>query len=78
MDRPSGSSGGGLGPRYDPSSRIQKPEPAADRMAALKARVAAAIGGSKAKGGLNVGLHPALEDLGGWKSGNKAGDAKGL
>lgn len=32
-------------------------------MAALKARVAAAIGGSKAKGGLNVGLHPALDDL---------------
>lgn len=36
-------------------------------MAALKARVAAAIGSSKAKGGLNVGLHPALEDLGTWK-----------
>lgn len=36
-------------------------------MAALKARVAAAIGTSKAKGGLNVGLHPALEDLGSWK-----------
>ncbi|KAF3765924.1 Pre-mRNA-splicing factor 3 [Cryphonectria parasitica EP155] len=36
-------------------------------MAALKARVAAAIGTSKAKGGLNVGLHPALEDLGQWK-----------
>ena len=33
-------------------------------MAALKARVAAAIDGSKAKGGLNVGLHPALVDLG--------------
>lgn len=39
-------------------------------MAALKARVAAAIGGSKAKGGLNVGLHPALEDLGQWKPSN--------
>ncbi|CAI4212722.1 unnamed protein product [Parascedosporium putredinis] len=38
-----------------------------DKMAALKARVAAAIGSSKAKGGLNVGLHPALEDLGTWK-----------
>lgn len=58
----------GLGPRYDAFARIQKPESAADRMAALKARVAAAIGTSKAKGGLNVGLHPALEDLGQWKS----------
>lgn len=42
-------------------------ESATDKMAALKARVAAAIGSSKAKGGLNVGLHPALEDLGSWK-----------
>jgi U4/U6 small nuclear ribonucleoprotein PRP3 len=33
----------------------------------LKARVAAAVGNSKAKGGLNVGLHPALEDHGQWK-----------
>lgn len=57
----------GLGPRHDAASRIQKPESAADRMAALKARVAAAIGTSKAKGGLNVGLHPALEDLGQWR-----------
>lgn len=56
-----------LGPRHDIASRIQKPESAADKMAALKARVAAAIGTSKAKGGLNVGLHPALEDLGQWK-----------
>lgn len=62
MDRNSQSPG--LGPRHDASSRIQKPESAADRMAALKARVAAAIDGSKAKGGLNVGLHPALADLG--------------
>ncbi|CEI62936.1 hypothetical protein FVEN_g495 [Fusarium venenatum] len=54
----------GLGPRHDASSRVQKPESAADRMAALKARVSAAIGTSKAKGGLKVGLHPALEDLG--------------
>ena len=44
-----------LGPRHDASSRIHKPESTADKMAALKARVAAAIGGSKAKGGLNVG-----------------------
>jgi U4/U6 small nuclear ribonucleoprotein PRP3 len=41
-------------------------------MAALKARVAAAIGTSKAKGGLNVGLHPALEDLGSWKPAGKS------
>ncbi|KAK4154150.1 pre-mRNA processing factor 3-domain-containing protein [Chaetomidium leptoderma] len=54
---------GGLGPRHDSASRIQKPESAADRMAALKARVAAAVGGAKAKGGLNTPLHPALADL---------------
>ncbi|KAI1112978.1 pre-mRNA processing factor 3-domain-containing protein [Nemania sp. NC0429] len=60
----------GLGPRNDGASRVQKSESAADkaaRLAALKARVSAAIGSSKAKGGLNVGLHPALEDLGQWK-----------
>lgn len=56
-----------LGPRHDSSTRIQKPESAADRLAALKARVAAATATSKAKGGLNVGLHPALEDLATWK-----------
>lgn len=67
---------GGLGPRHDASSRVQKPESATDRMAALKARVAAAIGTSKAKGGLNVGLHPALEDLGQWKPGAKSADQK--
>lgn len=66
---------GGLGPRHDATSRVQKPGSAADRMAALKARVAAAIGTSKAKGGLNVGLHPALEDLGSWKSQAKTKDA---
>ncbi|KAL2257551.1 hypothetical protein VTK26DRAFT_9494 [Humicola hyalothermophila] len=54
---------GGLGPRSDSSSRIQKPESAADRMAALKARVAAAVSSAKAKGGLNTPLHPALADL---------------
>ncbi|ATY67200.1 U4/U6 small nuclear ribonucleoprotein [Cordyceps militaris CM01] len=57
----------GLGPRHESSLRIQKPESASDRLAALKARVAAATATSKAKGGLNVGLHPALEDLGSWK-----------
>ncbi|XXG97618.1 TFIIH/NER complex ATP-dependent 5'-3' DNA helicase subunit [Hypoxylon texense] len=68
----------GLGPRND-ASRVQKPELAGDKaakLAALKARVSAAIG-SKAKGGLNVGLHPALEDLGSWKpSGSKTNDSK--
>jgi len=54
-------------PRHDSSSRVAKPESAAEKLASLKARVAAAVGGSKAKGGLNVGLHPALEDLGQWK-----------
>jgi len=65
-----------LGPRPDAASRVHKTESAADRMAALKARVAAAIGGSKAKGGLNVGLHPALEDLGQWKAANKQGETR--
>lgn len=65
MDR--SSSSGGLGPRHDASSRVGKPESAADKLAALKARVAAAIDTSKAKGGLNVGLHPALENLSSWK-----------
>ncbi|OTA95758.1 hypothetical protein M434DRAFT_393402 [Hypoxylon sp. CO27-5] len=69
----------GLGPRND-ASRVQKPDSAADKaakLAALKARVSAAIGTSKAKGGLNVGLHPALEDIGQWKpGGSKANDSK--
>ncbi|KAI0965959.1 pre-mRNA processing factor 3-domain-containing protein [Xylaria arbuscula] len=68
----------GLGPRNDGASRIQKPETAVDKaakLAALKARVSAAIGSSKAKGGLNVGLHPALEDLGQWKPGAKSSDS---
>ncbi|KFY15976.1 hypothetical protein V492_01651 [Pseudogymnoascus sp. VKM F-4246] len=56
-----------LGPRHDSGSRVQKPESASDKLASLKARVAAAVGNSKAKGGLNVGLHPALEDHGQWK-----------
>ncbi|KAI1290561.1 pre-mRNA processing factor 3-domain-containing protein [Xylaria venustula] len=74
MDRRSSP---GLGPRNDGASRIQKPETAVDKaakLAALKARVSAAIGSSKAKGGLNVGLHPALEDLGQWKPGAKSSD----
>ncbi|KAL2755849.1 hypothetical protein ACRALDRAFT_1064166 [Sodiomyces alcalophilus JCM 7366] len=66
----------GLGPRHDASSRVQKSESVADKMAALKARVAAAIGSSKAKGGLNVGLHPALEDLGSWKPPGRTADSR--
>ncbi|KAK1832087.1 pre-mRNA processing factor 3-domain-containing protein [Podospora conica] len=56
---------GGLGPRHDPSSRVQKTESVADKMAALKARVAAAVGPAQAtaRGGLNTPLHPALADL---------------
>jgi U4/U6 small nuclear ribonucleoprotein PRP3 len=107
MDRRHGSPG--LGPRHDASSRVQKPESTADKLAALKARVSAAIGSNKAKpalsaalgsaapsspsasaftapsashtsvnptGGLNVGLHPALEQLGQWKpTGSRADDA---
>lgn len=65
MDRNSQSPG--LGPRHDAASRVTKTESAADRMAALRARVNAAVGSSKAKGGLNVGLHPALEGLGSGK-----------
>lgn len=71
-----------LAPRHDASTRIGKPESAAEKLAALKARVAAAVGNSKAKstaslapplpsvtarGGLNVDLHPALQDLGQYK-----------
>ena len=61
MDR--GQQIAGLGPRHDHSSRIQKPESTADRLAAIRARVAAAVGTAKAKGGLNTPLHPALADL---------------
>ncbi|KAI0205802.1 putative U4/U6 small nuclear ribonucleoprotein [Astrocystis sublimbata] len=68
----------GLGPRND-GARIQKPESAVDKaakLAALKARVSAAIGSStKAKGGLNVGLHPALEDLSQWKPASKSNNS---
>ncbi|TAQ83930.1 hypothetical protein B7494_g7740 [Chlorociboria aeruginascens] len=56
-----------LAPRHDPSSRVGKTETAAEKLASLKARVAAAVGSSKAKGGLNVDLHPALQDLGQYK-----------
>ncbi|KAF7560721.1 hypothetical protein G7046_g3437 [Stylonectria norvegica] len=65
----------GLGPRHDATSRVQKTESAADRLAALRERVTAAIGTSKAKGGLNVGLHPALEDLGSWNPPSKSKDS---
>ncbi|RDA90051.1 hypothetical protein CP533_3316 [Ophiocordyceps camponoti-saundersi (nom. inval.)] len=64
----------GPGPRPNPASRVQKVIPTADKKAALKARVAAAIGTSKSKGGLNVGLHPVLEDLGSWKPQVRTGD----
>ncbi|KFG83232.1 U4/U6 small nuclear ribonucleoprotein Prp3 [Metarhizium anisopliae] len=43
----------GLGPHRDASARIQKPDTSLDRLAALKARVAAATGASKAKGDIN-------------------------
>lgn len=72
MDR---SNSSGLGPRHDATSRVQKPESTADRLAALKARVAAAVDTSKAKGGLNVGLHPALENLSSWKPPSSNKDA---
>ena len=78
-----------LSPRHDSSSRVGKPESAAEKLAALKARVAAAVaavGNSKAKGGLNVGippvmargglnveLHPALQDLGQYKPSKNVG-----
>jgi U4/U6 small nuclear ribonucleoprotein PRP3 len=65
MDR--GKSSPILAPRQDSATRVLKSESAAEKLASLKARVAAAVGSSKAKGGLNVGLHPALEDLGQWK-----------
>lgn len=68
----------GLGPRHDASSRIQRPSSAADKLAALRARVAAAVGPAstpasaapaaaaaapQARGGLNVPVHPALADV---------------
>ncbi|KAH9898603.1 pre-mRNA processing factor 3-domain-containing protein [Xylariomycetidae sp. FL2044] len=68
----------GLGPRNDGTSRVQKSQPAADKaaqLAALKARISNALGSTKAKGGLNVGLHPALEDLGQWRPPNKRNDS---
>lgn len=80
MDR--GKASPVLAPRKDASSRVDKPQSAAEKLASLKARVAAAVGNSKAKagvgvsshpapavarGGLNVDLHPALQDLGQYK-----------
>ncbi|PHH70783.1 hypothetical protein CDD83_5347 [Cordyceps sp. RAO-2017] len=61
------STSGKLGLSHNIAPRVQKPGSPVDQMAALKARVAAAIGTSKAKGGLNIGLHPALEDISYWK-----------
>ena len=59
----------GLAPRHDFTNRVEKPQSAAEKLAALKARVASAVGNSrKPTGGLSVSLHPALEDLGHWKS----------
>lgn len=58
-----------LSPRHD-SSRVGKAQSAAEKLASLKARVAAAVGGSKAKGGLSVDLHPAL-------AGSNSGAARG-
>jgi U4/U6 small nuclear ribonucleoprotein PRP3 len=53
-----------VAPKHDPANRVGKAESAAEKIAALRARVAAAMGNSKAKGGLNVGLHPALAGTG--------------
>ncbi|KHN97841.1 U4/U6 small nuclear ribonucleoprotein Prp3 [Metarhizium album ARSEF 1941] len=44
------------GPRRDASTRIQKPDTSFDRLAALKARVAAATGASRANGTINSTL----------------------
>lgn len=74
MDR--GSQSPGLGPRHDASSRIQKTESASDRLAAIRARVAAATATSKAKGGLNVSLHPALEELNSGRRAETQNDSK--
>ena len=54
-----------LSPRHDSSTRVEKKESVADRMAALKARVAAAVGPAQAtaKGGLNTPIHPILAEL---------------
>ncbi|KAK2612862.1 U4/U5/U6 small nuclear ribonucleoprotein prp3 [Conoideocrella luteorostrata] len=49
----------GLGPQHDASTRIRKPESGLDRLAAFKARVAAATSASKAKGHLN----PTAEEI---------------
>ncbi|KAJ2901259.1 hypothetical protein MKZ38_002009 [Zalerion maritima] len=65
----------GLAPRHDSSGRVEKAQSSADKLAALKARVSAAVNNSTSKrptGGLNVSLHPALEDLGQWKAPGKS------
>ncbi|QUC20782.1 uncharacterized protein UV8b_05023 [Ustilaginoidea virens] len=60
-----------LGLRRDNSAHIQKPESGVDRLAVLKARVAAATGTSKAKGHPN----PAIEGLSSNTSFTKAGES---
>lgn len=53
-----------LAPRQDSASRVSKPQSAAEKLAALKARVAAAVGNTKAKGGPGAALPPALSSVG--------------
>ncbi|QPH10136.1 hypothetical protein C2857_001318 [Epichloe festucae Fl1] len=59
-----------IAPRRDASTRVQKPESGSDRLAALKARVAAATGASKAKGYTNF----ATEELTSKNSSSKGGE----
>ena len=59
-----------IAPKHDTNNRVEKPQTTAEKIAALKARVAAAVGNAgaaKATGGLKVGLHPALADHGAFK-----------
>lgn len=75
MDRR--GSPGFLGPTHDASSRVQKSSSTVDKLAALKARVAAALETSQTKGtGLKVGLHPMLADAGQWKPPGQSNDNK--
>ncbi|GAB0132677.1 hypothetical protein EsDP_00001106 [Epichloe bromicola] len=59
-----------IAPRRDASTRVQKSESGSDRLAALKARVAAATGASKAKGYTNF----ATEELTSKNSSSKCGE----
>lgn len=59
-----------IAPKHDTNNRVEKSQTTAEKIAALKARVAAAVGNAgaaKATGGLKVGLHPALADHGAFK-----------